>query len=148
MLKPPLPPPPPMLCASRPTDCAPVVTIASAVSVTVTPFPVPPPPPNPPTVSAALAAFDRVPAMLKPPLPPPPPIDCAAIPSEPLPFGEDRRRVGDVHGSGRRAGAAEAAEGRGQPEAVVQLAGDAEAAVAAAAADRLRQDPVRLHPAW
>ena len=81
--KPPLPPPPPMLCATIPRDCEPKVRIAPLLVTDTTPA-VPPPPPLPPRPTAAeirppLAATEN------PPSPPPPPMLCATIALESRP---------------------------------------------------------------
>ena len=66
--EPPLPPPPPTLCAKRACESAPLVEIAPDW-LTVTRPPAPPAAPDPP--------IDRNTPPEVPPSPPPPPIDCA-----------------------------------------------------------------------
>ena len=83
-------PPPPMLCASMPCDCSPVVVIGTALLTTtvlcdVATVLLPPLPPEPPmdaVMPVALSEMVSVPAMLMPPDPPPPPRLCAMTPGD------------------------------------------------------------------
>jgi hypothetical protein len=85
-LKPPLPPPPPTLCARMPSELSPAVEIVAPPLVNVTaPAPLPVPP-FPPRLTAPVGPELNAPATLKPPLPPPPPILCATNPGELLPM--------------------------------------------------------------
>ena len=85
MLRPPLPPPPPIDCAAMPGDCMPSVVIAPLL-VTNAPLALPPVPPVPPMPMAAVALAVGVkftePETAKPPLPPLPPTDWARMPVE------------------------------------------------------------------
>src|SRR6185437_4286651 len=87
---PPLPPPPPIDCANMPFEAPPNVTIPP-VCVTVTLPATLPSPPLPPTEAPTCTFVSSSPNGLtdplkaNPSLPPPPPIDCANMPSEPLP---------------------------------------------------------------
>ena len=88
---PPLPPPPPMDCASTPCEPWPLVrTRLLPESVTSTSLPSPPLPPEAPTATAEPIANTvssssgtgraTLRATALPPVPPPPPIDWASIP--------------------------------------------------------------------
>src|SRR5690606_30397124 len=80
-LSPPVPPPPPIDCASTAMLSLPRVVMLSSGSLTrirlVRSPPLPPPPPKPPTPNVAEPPFSwvrfRAPETLMPPLPPPPP---------------------------------------------------------------------------
>ena len=93
-----------------------------------------------------LPSLDRLPAMLKPPLPPPPPIDCARIASEIAPLVVMLVWLSTVTVLPVPPTHAFAAEREIERRAVVaDAAGNAEAAIAAAAADRLRDDAFGIH---
>ena len=78
MAKPPLPPPPPIDWARRPTEWAPPVVIAPSL-VTVTVPPDVPAPPAPPKVGLT-EAMPRPAPIAHPPSPPPPPRLWARMP--------------------------------------------------------------------
>ncbi len=79
------------------------------------------------------------PVTLKPPLPPPPPTLCAKIAPESSPLVSIPPTLNDEHRSAGPAGGARAAQADADRCAGRDAAGDAEAAVAAAAADALRE---------
>ncbi len=82
--KAPLPPPPPIDCASTLVELSAKVMMLP-VLVTVTLLASPPFPPWPPTLFCIWPP-DTLSAPANPPLPPPPPIDCAKTPTEPAPL--------------------------------------------------------------
>ncbi len=80
-LNPPLPPPPPTLCANRP--CASLPSVVTELELVNETSPATAPtPPAPPIAKLTLAELLMPPATLKPPLPPLPPMLCASTPYE------------------------------------------------------------------
>ncbi len=126
--------------------------------MTLTVAALPPPAPEPPTETPRPAPPKPTPApTAKPPLPPPPPSDWARMPFDIWPSvsivadadggttSEPDAVAVDRHRAGRAAAAAEAADGDADArQADRGRRADREAAVAAAAADRLRCDAVRI----
>ena len=107
---------------------------------TVTPAASPPPPADPPTLTEAEAPRLTLAATLKPPLPPPPPIDCARMPFELSAVGRQTALGVDFDRTGAAAAGATARNADRGAEFQTRRCGDREAAIAAAAADRLRND--------
>src|SRR5581483_6680205 len=82
MVKPPLPPPPPTLCARMPYALFPLLAIVDAELLTTTCELDPPLPPFPPIERFKVLPPVRPAPLENPPFPPPPPIDCAAMSAE------------------------------------------------------------------
>src|SRR5262249_30477181 len=141
---PPEPPPPPTLCANRPCELSPWVEIC-ALFDRPTVLPAPAAPPSPPSANDP-APFALIATLTdRPPLPPPPPMLCATTPSACALRGLCGG-FGPAAPGARRAFAPRPAAAAGSdpaPNAAPLRPGNRAPAVAAAAADALREDAVR-----
>ena len=146
-MKPPLPPPPPTLWAKIPVEFAFCVVMLPALSTSTAPALLPLPPLPPMLRAADAPPFCRLKSPLNPPLPPQPPIDCARMPSDASPDVE----MSPVLPTWTLPAVALLPPPPPMARPALQRflrrgqrGGNGEAAVAATAAERLRENAVRL----